>query len=636
MPAADVIQIVDTYPHQTEGHRRTLKNDPDREAEGLSRLAMLLGRSPRKIAIVSRDDESRLLAYQREDYEIIKINGDRDAELRRFIRKMTAEIKREAPKHTVLVSHDPEFVFLCEAAAPHTDLAVWAESGAVPRELAEGHYNFRPLEELLPFLKIPRVDVRLDLENIVIGLLQRGWSPNVPALISAIRQSLNDLGEIVRITAYADWTELERHNASDRKVNWQRDLTLAGGESRYVVNQHGKNSADMRIADDIRSLVELNPSSTGAIDVIALATMDRDFGPIVETAQRKGKRVVVLGLEQGISRELEAAASEVRFLDKHLVMQVTGEDDPSLKHEDVSLMLKIAAWMQQRRWRRVYRDQLEQEFSDAAEPLEKLITDGWLVPTPDSRVDRQGRARSLEFNPDKSSAKAAYYLARWIPDRIHYCLKRMPYVDTHYLAIGMNNDPTLGQLGVAQSRVAAENWLNAAANAGIVVANEQSHPQAAMKRITVWTLPTTNSTAAGDAPPVADAADEPVVATPTTAVDEVAVSKEVPVVNVTTETVETVVGANVVHLITPPPPSIPSNHLRHVLTNGLSDNELTTITFDHFREVHRKFEGAPKLIRVQALLDYVELRNQLGVLIAAIREANPTLVDQPEVQLLAA
>src|SRR5205814_5713671 len=127
----DVIQIVDTFPREIEGHRRTLKNDPDREAEGLSNLAKLLGRNPRKIAIVSKDDESRLLAYQREDYEIIKINGNRDTELRRFIRDMTAQIKLAAPKHTVLVSDDPEFVFLCEAAAPHTDLAVWAESGIV-------------------------------------------------------------------------------------------------------------------------------------------------------------------------------------------------------------------------------------------------------------------------------------------------------------------------------------------------------------------------------------------------------------------------------------------------------------------------------------------------------------------------
>jgi len=632
----DVIQIVDTYPSETEGHRRTLKNDPDREAEGLSKLAMLLGRNPRKIAIVSRDDESRLLAYQREDYEIIKINGNRDTELRRFIREMSVQIKRDAPKHTVLVSHDPEFIFLCEAAAPHTDLAVWAESGAVPRELAEGHHNFRPLEELLPFLKIPRVDVRLDLENIVIGLLQRGWVPNVPALISAIRQSLNDLGEIIRITAYADWTELGRNHGGSN-VNWQRDLTLAGGESRYVVNQHGKNTADMLIADDIRSLVELSPSSSGAIDIIVLATMDRDFRPIVETAQRKGKRVVVLGLEQGISRELEAAVSEVRCLDKHLVMQPTGvANQPGPKHEDVSLMLKIAAWMQQKRWRRAYRDQLDQEFSHAAEPLDKLISDGWLVPTPDSRVDRQGRARTLEFNPDKPSAQAAYYLARWIPERVHYCLKRMAYVDTHYLAIGMNKDRMLGQLGIAQSRVAAENWLKAAANDGIVVASEQGHPEAPTKRITVWTLPNTNSDATSEPTVATDAADEPAVATPATAVDDVAVTEQVTVVNATTVAAETVAGANVVHMTTLVPASIPSNHLRHVLTNRLSDSEVITLTFDHFREVYRKFGGAPKVKLIQALLEHVDLRNEQSGLINAIREINPALVNQPEVQLLAA
>ena len=598
MKTHDVIQIVDAYSRHHDGHRRTMKNDPDGEAQGLSMLVKLLGRNPRKIAILSRDDDPRLLAYQREDYEIIKMNGDRDAELRKFISKMTAEIKREEPKHTVLVSDDPEFVFLCEAAAPHTDLAVWANRETVPPELAEPNYNFRSLEELLPNLKIPRIDVRLDLENIFIGLVQqRRWQPNLRELIEAIRRAMADLGEIVTITGYADWAELARHHGGPN-VDWQRDLALAGGESRYVVNQHGKNTADMKIADDIRTLVEHNAGAHGVVDVICLATMDRDFRPIVETAQRRGKRVVVLGLEGGVSRELDTAASEVRYLDKYLRLagpsNSGAENAPSPQREDVALMLRVAAWMHRNRWRSVYRDRMELEFGEVVEDLRKVIADGWLVPSPNSPVDLRGQARKLEPNPEHTTAWAALYLARWIPSRLDYCLKQrgMPHVDTNYLASGMTRDTTLSRMGVGQTRKAAENWLYAAEAAGLVVHVRQPHPQTPERLITTWRLP------------------EEVAATPAPEAE----------------------GAEVRDAS---PPS-DTSHLRQLLTEGLSDGELTRLTFDYFRPVHRAVEGEPKFARIQALLDYIERCDQREQLLAAIREVNPALSGEPQTLLLAA
>lgn len=609
MSKCDVIQIVDACPREHKGHRQTMKNDPDGEAQGLSRLADLLGRNPRKIAIVGRDDDARLLAYQREDYEIIKMSGDRDTELRKFITMMAAEIKREEPKHTVLVSDDPDFVFLCEALPPHTDLGIWANSETVPLEFKEPRYNFRPLEDLLPNLKIPRIDVRLDLENIFIGLVQQcNWQPSMRALITAIRSALKDLGEIVRITGYADWDELAKHHGGGQ-VNWQRELTLAGGESRYVINQHGKNTADMIIADDVRTLVEHNSGAGGGVDVICLATMDRDFRPIVETAQRRGKRIVVLGLEGGVSRELRSAASDVRHLDEYLNLAKPATTDSQhaapAEREDVAFMMRVAAWMQRNRWRSVYRDRLEAEFGKAADRLRKLITGGWLVPSHNSPEDAQGQARRLELNLENTTARSAFYLSRWIPQRLDYCLKQkgMPHVDTNFLAKGMTHDTTLVRLGVGQTRQAAENWLYAAEAAGLVVCVKQPHPQTPSKIITTWRLPE-------------DVGATPAAATPA----------EVVLMPNATEAKPTTSGS--------PHPS--SSHLRQLLTDGLSDSELTRLTFDYFRAVYREVDGAPKFARVQALLDYVERCDQHERLLAAIREVNSALAVEPLTQPIAA
>lgn len=309
----DVLQIVDAYPRNLEHRRRTMKIDPAAEAKNLSILVRPLGRTARKIAIVAKGDDQRLLAYQQAGYESYPMSSDRPSELRRFIRQMASQIKQSPPKHMVIVSDDPEFFYLCEVVAPITDLAVWANSNTVPRELTHPDYGYQPLEELLPDQKIPWIDVRIDLENIFISLMRYGWQPNLKILIEAIRAAVEDLGEMVAVTGYADFDELNRHHRGP-KINWQRELILAGGESRYVINQRGKSTADMKIADDIRTLVEHNPGVGGAIDIICLVTMDRDFRHVVETAQRRGKKVIVLSLEGELSSELKRAAWEVRYL----------------------------------------------------------------------------------------------------------------------------------------------------------------------------------------------------------------------------------------------------------------------------------------------------------------------------------
>lgn len=604
-----VVQIVDALPRPDDGHRHTMKIDPEDMAKNLSQLIKTLGRTDRKIALVAKEDDRSHSAYKSAGYDTRRISGDRAAELGRFIRQTIAQIREELPRHLVLVTDDPQFAFLCDSLPQEVNLSVWANNATAPPELKDSSHYFQTLEELLPNLKIPQIDVRIDLENIFIGLVKKGWRPNLHELIAAIRKAVEEKsrGEIVSITGYADFGELNRHHGGPN-VDWQRELTLAGGESRYVVNQHGKNTADMKIADDIRTVVEHDSGTAGAIDVIGLVTMDRDFRHVVERVKLRGKKAIVMGLQGGLSRELENIASEVCYLDQYLKLPQAGKQEaqrstPPPPREDAAFMMRVGAWMNHNRFRFVFRDRLEKEFSEERESLRKLIAEGWFTASRNSSFDSQGQARSLEPNPDHTAACAAYYLARWIPGRVDFCLhqRNMPHVDSNYLAKGMTLDRTLVEMGVGQTRADAEGWLHTAAAAGLVVAEEQPHPQRPDKLITTWRLP--EETATATATPVAETESD--------------VAPVAQVVNIKQAA---------------PSPNLA--HLRNLLTKGLDDNDLNGLLLDHFTDVYRKVESnALKVTKIQAILDHVQLHNKHEKLVEAIREKNPSLFEEPKVEL---
>ncbi|MEA3229667.1 MAG: NYN domain-containing protein [archaeon] len=74
--------------------------------------------------------------------------------------------------------------------------------------------------------------------------------------------------------------------------------------------------------DDIASDVDVYVA-TGAvsaiynkhIDVIALATRDADFLPVLQLAKKLGKKVIVVGLEPGFSKSLQHAADQIIILE---------------------------------------------------------------------------------------------------------------------------------------------------------------------------------------------------------------------------------------------------------------------------------------------------------------------------------
>ncbi|MCB0192366.1 MAG: NYN domain-containing protein [Anaerolineae bacterium] len=170
------------------------------------------------------------------------------------------------------------------------------------------------LEMNLSAFFTPKIDVRLDFENLYIGLKRMGWTPDTKILSKSIKHALSDLGEISNITAYADWCLLDPKNGKDI----QRELALNDIDPRYQVSIRSKNSADMKIAGDIRSLLERDRLELDTVNVLVLGTGDRDFRPVVRDARKRGKLVIVLTLRNSLSRMLRNVADEVRYIDDYL------------------------------------------------------------------------------------------------------------------------------------------------------------------------------------------------------------------------------------------------------------------------------------------------------------------------------
>lgn len=216
----DVVQLVDAVPRHDEIHRHAVKVSPEEMAKNLSRLLKTLGPDSYKMAMVASDDDRSYAAFGAATYETHKILGDKTTELMRLFRQTIGHPKASTPKHLVLVTEDPQLVVLCQTLLPDTKISIWANSVTAPRELRESSHYFQPLEELMPNLKIAQIDVRIDLENIFIGLVNSGWRPNLSELVSAIHRALEKQcgGEVVSTTGYADFDELNRHHGGPQKL----------------------------------------------------------------------------------------------------------------------------------------------------------------------------------------------------------------------------------------------------------------------------------------------------------------------------------------------------------------------------------------------------------------------------------
>jgi hypothetical protein len=513
----DYVLIVDQYRRHQLAREHRRKIDPVQEAAQFSTIAKVLGDQGQLHALVDESDVEGLRGYHSAHFEVRSMNGDRETALGTFITDMNERLDHDPPRDLVVVTDDSAFQFLLGNVAnkKQTRIAVWYQGNQVPPGLQSPRFNARRLDQLLPGVKVPRIDIRLDYENLHLGLLDRGWNGSVRAFVQAVRDAFEPIGDVVRIVAYADYGLLK----GDDKRDWQRELLEAGVEATYLVNERGKNTADMKIADAVRDLLEGHQGAGDAVDVIGLGTNDRDFKTVIETARQRGKQVKLLAIRGGLSRHLVSAVPEkdVIFIDDFLKLgpkdnPVANRSRVSPFESDTRVLVRIAAWLARqgvRGWRYAPTEQLIAALALDDQDLnqvEKAVAAGKLQRS--SRKGQDGPEETLELNQNHPVTKAAQHLVRWAPSRVGYCLnsKGMPFVDSNFLAKGMQMDKLLVELGAGQNRHEAETWLRLLGDAGVLQRREQERPGTPGKVITTWWLPEHKEVAASspEEPTIAD------------------------------------------------------------------------------------------------------------------------------------
>jgi len=473
----DPVLIADVYKRLADAKKSNQVIDNIQEANGLSMAARFLGTRPRQIALVPADAPDVEQAYRKAGFQTITMNGDRPTKLMSFLLDEMRNLWSMKPKHLVMVTNDPAFEMLASnAIRGNAQVSIWAP-GSVPAELMNPQYAYRPLEELLPDTRIKeaRVVVYLDYENLHIGLERAGYSPTPKILVEAVRAAVTDLGKVVDIIAYADWHELMKGS----ELNVQRELEILDVRTHYKISRHGKNSADMALANDIRTRIGRGENDPDAVDVVVLGTRDRDFTAIVKEAQ-KTKKVVILGLRGEVSQDLESAA-EVRYLG--LAKQPAKKSPFTTSKGQFALLMRTATYLQgkKRSWEFVDRlaaNVAPESGGDAL--LRQAVKEGLL------RVKHPKTPNMLQLDWNHPDA----FFASWLVDRLDYCLqqRKMPYVDTNFLARGMKLNERLQKLGIGQNWHDAKEALLRAQETGCVVLRRQENPKNQDRLIETWWL----------------------------------------------------------------------------------------------------------------------------------------------------
>ena len=475
--SGETVLIADFYPLLVGSTRKNPPHHLLQQPETLNALVRPLSRSLRCEALVPESCPEAAAAFGKAGFNIHRMNGNRPYELNALIEHEKARLQSSPPDHLVVVSSDPAFARLCDSAAQRKiAVSVWYPDGPLPQELMRPEYNLHRLDELLAGspTKTPRVAVYLDFENLYIGLEHKHLTLSPDLFVDTVQSMCVDLGSLAEVNAYADWLQIS--GKASQADSLQRALVARRVKTHYYISQHGKNSIDMAIANDVRSRIDLPDDSPDAIDVLVLGTCDRDFSNIAETALARGKQVVFLGVQGRFSKALKELA-EVRFIDFYLPhtsleSQNSGvESDPTF-----ALLMKIAVCI-----RRSSRESAKQDVLApliGARQLQQLIAEDKL-----KVVDCRG---SFKLNLEQPVA----FLAWWIVDRLFYLIyeKGLPYVDTAYLARGMMLDKRLQALNIGQSRFDAEQVLQRAACTGCIIVRPQTHPHDPQRLVDTWWL----------------------------------------------------------------------------------------------------------------------------------------------------
>lgn len=488
----EFVAAVDAEQLAIDAHERGQKFDHERYADAISTFLKVLSVRPHRLAFVSETDERGMRAFRKAGFEIIPINGNRTEVVTRFISQRSAALRTGRIRHIVLVTTDPTFTVLAEQADPKiTRVSFWAPAASVHRDLTLPPYDFRDLDQMLPGL--PKVAVLVDFENIWFGLKKLGWTPNVKALVDAIKKAAEELGEPKKITAYADWDLLGK----DAQRNVQRELAQQDVDPQYLINIRGKNTADMRVANEIRDLIEKGIGSRDEVDTILLATGDRDFRDIVKTAIQRGKKVIIMAVRNGVSHDLKNVATDVRYIEDYLKLSMrtpepseTGEPLVRPWYANAGFVIKILTHGKGERHDWLSIQELDTlGIPNLQETIQRNLRDGLITRESQPDADRPS-IDGVRLNLNHPVVEVVSRVLKWVPDRISFCQKRqgMPYLDSGFIARGFTMDKVFQEWRIGQNRNEAEGWLDLLAQAGVIVKKIQPHPTSRDHNINTWWL----------------------------------------------------------------------------------------------------------------------------------------------------
>ncbi|MBI1879310.1 MAG: NYN domain-containing protein [Chloroflexi bacterium] len=482
--------------------QRTLREqgspiEPDLMARSLMQLCLAIGGELEPIALVSYHDQASMPILERAGFQVRLVNGSRPQALEDLENEFDRRVLDGSaqPFCVTLVTPDPALEKLARRATLRRyPVRVWGPSNT-PHELRKPEYHFRPLEDLLPELRVRRVVILIDWENIAISLAQAGLVVNPETVAEAFKQRASRYGKLLRIYAYADWGALGQNQGEDV----QRLLEMAGVETRYEISMRGKSSSDMRIVDKVHQLLQgIDPP-----DVLILASGDRDYRALIETAKRRFDKMVVLWGKKGtVNPMVSEVADEVEWVDDFLplphqrdfdsINRSVSRNENTLVDPLAELALRVEGLFHSQEWQWVSPGKLLDYLvasqndphvrSSARNLVNRAKAEGVLLgeykPNPHPNAT-QPTIETLSSNPNHPSVKAARLVKSRVQDRVRYALevRRMPYVTFSYIANGMEMDTELKRAGLARIRAEQTHWLNLMVETGLLVKERRTTPQ---------------------------------------------------------------------------------------------------------------------------------------------------------------
>jgi len=413
--------------------------------------------------------------------QIMTLNGNRPYEIGRLLHKFKEQAQKKLLRQVIFITADRDLACELQQLAHSVKVVVCCLDPDIHSLFQGRGYRCTSWEELLKpcNTRSNKVQIWVDLENILIGLQQRNIHFSVPELVAAIRRAAAELGELGQIHVCADFTRIQGGE-------YIHQFEQQNARTYPVQSTPHKNSADMKIAHQIRDWFENKPLSSGETETILILSCDSDFTETIIAGKQHGRRMIIMGLNNDIGRSLQLIADQVLYLEKYYRTVSLQFSIPTLAPDNELIIwtLRVIRCFNQKHYQWIWVKELQAVFDsyeDAASHIEMLRQAKILIPCGDNRVclDRQHiYVRSL------------YTLLRWIKKQIPYAINMLGlrYVDTNFLARGMRMESGIRCQNLGQTFSQAEAWLNLFKKEGFLKTQEIDHPKDPTKILTTWHL----------------------------------------------------------------------------------------------------------------------------------------------------